>query len=587
LGNIVQRKYIDRGCRNGECYFLEIWYDWENCDKYDGWYDTGNKRWVSGGDCKEKEQKEQVYRDYSCSNATCTFTTTTTRWIDTGATRNLPDGTPCSDDGNPCTKDYCYTGKCIHPFYCSGTDDNCGCTSCINCNERDGCVGPDYHDYYCSGYSCTSTIIRNDPRCCSDECSPSGATITQCSGNWVQIRICGNYDDDPCLEWSSWKDYQYCGTPEWSNEYRCLGNIVQRKYIDRGCRNGECYFLEIWYDWENCDRYDGWYDTGNKRWVSGGDCKEKEQKEQVYRDYSCSNATCTFTTTTTRWIDTGATRNLPDGTPCFDDGDYCTRDFCVEGVCTHPRKTLEDTCGDGECNCGEDYFTCPKDSCPPPNFPPTATDLNASQGDYCVIRFPHVFLSWKFIDLNPTDSQSAYQIQIDTDDKFDPPLIHDTQKINSNSQSYSPPPQTLSFTTRYYWRLRVWDSQDAVSDWILGPTFTTPRHSYPFPNFDWAPEKPNVGSETNFFDRSICYDDRSEGSDCDSQNGKIDKFFWTFEGAIPNSSFKENPSTTFISFGEKKVTLKVTDSDNFSCGTSTTLVPRILYLPIFREIPPR
>jgi len=61
----------------------------ENCNNYDGWMDTGDTRGINipGNECKEKEQKEQEYRDYSCSAGSCIYTVTNTRWIDTGNER--------------------------------------------------------------------------------------------------------------------------------------------------------------------------------------------------------------------------------------------------------------------------------------------------------------------------------------------------------------------------------------------------------------------------------------------------------------------------------------------------------------------
>ena len=72
-----------------------------------------------------------------------------------------------------------------------------------NCDSYDGCSGTDYYDYYCSGGSCTYTRYPNDSRCapsCTNECNYSGET--RCC-NSTQYQTCGNYDSDPCLEWSS------------------------------------------------------------------------------------------------------------------------------------------------------------------------------------------------------------------------------------------------------------------------------------------------------------------------------------------------------------------------------------------------
>jgi len=72
---------------------------------------------------------------------------------------------------------------------------------------------------------------------------------------------------------------------------------------------------------------DGWFDTGNTRWVEDTECTEKEQKEQEYRDYYCDPVLdCQYTVTATQWVDTGATRNVTDNTPCTDG-------VCCSGVC--------------------------------------------------------------------------------------------------------------------------------------------------------------------------------------------------------------------------------------------------------------
>jgi hypothetical protein len=46
--------------------------------------DTGNTRWVDENECKQKEQKEQEYRDYKCSAGSCNYSINDTKWIDTG-----------------------------------------------------------------------------------------------------------------------------------------------------------------------------------------------------------------------------------------------------------------------------------------------------------------------------------------------------------------------------------------------------------------------------------------------------------------------------------------------------------------------
>jgi hypothetical protein len=97
-------------------------YSTEDCNTKDSWYDIGSTKWVSYGQCAEKEQKERKYKDYTCSAAACTYTVTSTQWIYTGNIRNKPDGTSC-DDGNGSTgNDVCKNGSCVGtPYkYCYG-----------------------------------------------------------------------------------------------------------------------------------------------------------------------------------------------------------------------------------------------------------------------------------------------------------------------------------------------------------------------------------------------------------------------------------------------------------------------------------
>ncbi len=160
------------------------------------------------------------------------------------------------------------------------------------------------------------------------------------------VKNCNNYDS-----YDSYTNY-------------CSGNIVRkhRLFHDWDCDErvpytADCY--ETSTSWKNdefvedCDSYDGWYDTANTRWKSTSECVEKEQKEQIYRDYYCSEGACKFNTDSTQWIDTGKTRNKPDGTIC-DDGLWCNiNEACKSGVCTGGNsRDCSDSkeCTDNTCN---------------------------------------------------------------------------------------------------------------------------------------------------------------------------------------------------------------------------------------------
>lgn len=86
----------------------------------------------------------------------------------------------------------------------------------------------------------TSIKEENIP-VCKDECSYSGQK--GCLGNYTQV--CGNYDQDNCLEWKIKEYCEYgcsfgeCNPPTckegYLEEYRCSGNWKQQKYRLRNC----------------------------------------------------------------------------------------------------------------------------------------------------------------------------------------------------------------------------------------------------------------------------------------------------------------------------------------------------------------
>ena len=206
-----------------------------------------------------------------------------------------------------------------------------------------------------------------------------------------------------------------------------------------------------------------------------------------------------------------------------------------------------------------------------PNPP---TNLNVSQpADYCGYSTPVAFFSWTFTDPDPGDSQSAYQVQVDNNSNFPSPE-DDSGKVSSGSNSYATPLGKLSYNTTYYWQVRVWDTDDFESPWASGPSFTTPKHAYPTIDFSWAPEKPNAGELVQFTDQSTVFGGATKVS-----------WSWTFQDGNPPSSSNQNATTTFTSAGQKTVTLRVTDSDGFSCQGQKTVNAQ-MPLPEWKEIPP-
>ena len=106
--------------------------------------------------------------------------------------------TTCTEWENQCVNTECAEFTCDScTSYCSGSDSDCGCASCTDCNAQDACVGKDYHDYSCSGNSCSVNITADASGCkgcnsaadCTDysvgECIDSSSKIAsiECNAN--------------------------------------------------------------------------------------------------------------------------------------------------------------------------------------------------------------------------------------------------------------------------------------------------------------------------------------------------------------------------------------------------------------------
>ena len=317
------------GCeiRDYYCYSNEVGCDYTYSNRHtDGWYDTGNKKWVTTKEyeCKydQKEQKEQQYRDYYCSGGSCTYKVTKTQWIDTGKTQavNKPDGTDCGSDG------WFDTGN---KKWVTTKEYECKYDQKEQKEQQ-------YRDYYCSGGSCTYKVTKT-------QWIDTGRTKTV---NKPDGTDCGS---------DGWFD---TGNKKWvtTKEYECKYDQKEQKeqkYRDYYCSGGSCTYKVTKTQWIDTGKTktvnkpdgtdcgsDGWFDTGNKKWVTTKEyeCKydQKEQKEQQYRDYYCSGGSCTYKVTKTQWIDTGKTKtvNKPDGTICS-----CTPNNtlkrCYGGTCSN------------------------------------------------------------------------------------------------------------------------------------------------------------------------------------------------------------------------------------------------------------
>jgi|GEM_PF-3003553 len=252
----------------------------------------------------------------------------------------------CNEASDSCTTGTvslthtCDTAQCgatcdeATDYSLSGSTCSYGCdTSPTACNYQSTCST----ESYCS----SSMLFENGA------CSESG-----CSFDSVD---CDSYDGGITGQ---------CGVEDWSCDAGspscqvitvtpqdslcpadfCSGDI--RNYDSTCGTDSQCH-----YSTEDCGVNDGWYDTGATRWIETGECTEKEQKEQEYRDYTCgTGVVCVYSVTSSQWVDTGTPGNKNDGTVC-EDGLFCTvGDQCTAGVCSGSLRDC--SAFDGQCNAG-------------------------------------------------------------------------------------------------------------------------------------------------------------------------------------------------------------------------------------------
>lgn len=229
------------------------------------------------------------------------------------------------------------------------------------------------------------------------------------------------------------------------------------------------------------------------------------------------------------------------------------------------------------------------------NFKPTVINLNYNQGNYCLdaTALRGIF-SWAFSDPDPTDSQTAYQVQVATDAGFGN-IVSDSNKVVSISNTYSPLSPLPSYNTAYFWRIKLWDSLDLASDWVASSSsFSTPLHAYPKPAFSFDPPLPAKNESVQgcsvlqdpkcLVDLSRCYDNAGNQISCSGQS-----FNWTFPPDVlflgGSNNTTENPHFKFTIIGNRVVSLSITDNTlGVTCSTSSNF--RVIPLPRYKEISP-
>jgi len=275
---------------------------------------TGNTEGVENGDIiigsgitvQMEDNTELVFNDGRSIFINGTIAKTATNSV---IKKGHLAGAGCTDDCSPLgsTGEQC-SGNYVQTRTCGDYDaDSCfewsSWSNTTNCDSSDGCVGTTYRNYYCSGGSCTYSSSYNDSRCitCTNDCSYSGQTGTQCSGNYVQTRTCGDYDADSCLEWSSWSNTTNCDSSDGCvdttyRNYYCSGGscTYSSSYNDSRCCTNDCSYSGQTAccnssSRKTCGNYDG---DSCLEWSGCSSCGTDKCVGTTWVDYYCSGSSC-------------------------------------------------------------------------------------------------------------------------------------------------------------------------------------------------------------------------------------------------------------------------------------------------------
>ena len=206
--------YNQRTCIDSTHYKVCGNYDADNCLEWSTIFSCPQGQVCSNGQCIN----QYVYHDYKACHNNDVY------WYDSNSQRQ--------DKAQECGNSYCNSWQAN---YCQGNSvyhqKTCYLKGCSN----GACYSTPYTEKELV-QQCSKDQVCQNGQCitsCTNECSSIGQTQVQCSGNYVQQRTCGNYDTDPCLEWSSWSSTSNC-----DNYDGCSGTT----YYDYSCSNGACIY---------------------------------------------------------------------------------------------------------------------------------------------------------------------------------------------------------------------------------------------------------------------------------------------------------------------------------------------------------
>ena len=226
------------------------------------------------------------------------------------------------------------------------------------------------------------------------------------------------------------------------------------------------------------------------------------------------------------------------------------------------------------------------------NNSPVITNGGQGMADVCLLGAnPQAQFIWGYTDLDG-NPQSAYQVEIYKDAAFTLPVVGgDSGKVLSALNVFTVPVGVLEYGKEYWYKVKVWDSNDAESN-ILTSNFDGLKnisHRYPTPAFSYDPFVGITQFQEITFDPSLSQ----------AYGGfSILSYEWDFdydatdplEPSLDDSTDPGDP-TTVHSYAEVKtyeVNLKVTDTslDSYSCMVSQSIDVGGADLPRWNEANP-
>lgn len=177
--------------------------------------------------------------------------------------------------------------------------------------------------------------------------------------------------------------------------------------------------------------------------------------------------------------------------------------------------------------------------------------------------------SWIFSDPNPSDSQSAYEVEIR--DASSLVSEYDPGKVTSTSTSFILPGGTLSNNETYEWRVKTYDINDSASAWSAWTSFSTTTAGVA------EIIVPATDNETGFSAPTLTIEWTFTGADPQAEF-RVRVVRTDTEAIIFDSGYIVGPTTTtytvsgLLSDVEQRIELIVEDSATVASNTATRLV---------------